>query len=205
MVESDLVFLIGSYLSICDGEINEKEHRLIHDRCNPSEKAIIEASKIFSDDPDKIPLIKLISEISKSSPEIKLELIETLVNEEYADGYADPAERKLIESIARTIKFPYSKLSEIDTKHKAASKDADEAINLSWADSLSASFHTFLFELKGEEESDDDYTELLSGSAFAKKVKSIAITSKNDLEIAENIIASYNSEIQHLRILMKKS
>ena len=56
----DIIFLIGSHLSVSDGEINEKEHKLLHQLCSPSDDACHLQSLIYSDAEDKISLKELV-------------------------------------------------------------------------------------------------------------------------------------------------
>ena len=192
----DIIFLIGSYLSVSDGEINEKEHKLLHQLCHPSEEAIHTQSCIFSDAEDKPRLVDLVQEYRQKSKGDHTPLLDILFQAENADGYADPKEEAMIDHVAGLLKVPKKVLSDYRSRYSELEKGAQSDINLSWSDSLNAAFRSFVIEVKGDKEDEDNYTELLSGATFAKKVRDIAQVSQQDLIIAEEIMLNYNSKIE---------
>ena len=192
----DIIFLIGSYLSISDGEINEKEHKLLHLLCHPSNKAVRLQSLIFSDAEDKISLKELVQSYHRESKGDNTPLLDILFQAENADGYADPKEEAMIDQVAKLLKVPETTLENYRSRYASLEHDAQEDIKLSWSDSLNAAFRSLVLEVKSVKEDDDNYAELLSGATFAKKVKDIARVSQQDLDIAEDIMVDYNSRIQ---------
>ena len=112
----DIIFLIGSYLSVSDGEINEKEHKLLHLLCHPSEEAIHYQSLIFSDAEDKTPLNKLVQQYRRESKGDYSPLLDILFQTENADGYADPKEEALIDHVVGLLKVPNEVLSNYRAK-----------------------------------------------------------------------------------------
>jgi len=192
----DIIFLIGSYLSVSDGEINEKEHKLLHQLCHPSEEAIHYQSLIFSDAEDKTPLNKLVQQYRRESKGDYSPLLDILFQTENADGYADPKEEALIDHIVGLLKVPNEVLSNYRAKYSSIESGAQSDIKLSWSESLNAAFRSLVIEVKSDKEEDDNYAELLSGATFAKKVRDIAQISQQDLNIAEGIMQHYNSRIE---------
>jgi NADH:ubiquinone oxidoreductase subunit E len=192
----DIIFLIGSYLSISDGEINEKEHKLLHHLCHPSDEAVHLQSLIFSDAEDKISLKELVQSYHRESKGDNTPLLDILFQAENADGYADPKEDAMIDQVAKLLKVPKTTLENYRSRYAGLEHGAQEDIKLSWSDSLNAAFRSLVIEVKSEKEDDDNYAELLSGATFAKKVKDIARVSQQDLDIAEDIMVDYNSRIQ---------
>ena len=192
----DIIFLIGSYLSVSDGEINEKEHKLLHQLCHPSEEAIHHQSLIFSDAEDKIPLNELVKNYRRESKGDYVPLLDILFQAENADGYADPKEDALIDHIAGLLKVPKEVLSTYRSMYSNIESGAQSDIKLSWSESLNAAFRSLVIEVKSDKEEDDNYAELLSGATFAKKVRDIAQVSQQDLNIAEGIMQHYNSRIE---------
>lgn len=192
----DIIFLIGSYLSISDGEINEKEHKLLHHLCHPSNEAVRLQSLIFSDAEDKISLKELVQSYHRESKGDNTPLLDILFQAENADGYADPKEEAMIDQVAKLLKVPETTLENYRSRYASLEHDAQEDIKLSWSDSLNAAFRSLVLEVKSVKEDDDNYAELLSGATFAKKVKDIARVSQQDLDIAEDIMVDYNSRIQ---------
>ena len=192
----DSIFLIGSYLSVSDGEINEKEHKLLHQLCHPSEEAIHHQSLIFSDAEDKIPLNELVKNYRRESKGDYVPLLDILFQAENADGYADPKEDALIDHIAGLLKVPKEVLSTYRSMYSNIESGAQSDIKLSWSESLNAAFRSLVIEVKSDKEEDDNYAELLSGATFAKKVRDIAQVSQQDLNIAEGIMQHYNSRIE---------
>ena len=192
----DIIFLIGSYLSVSDGEINEKEHKLLHQLCQPSEEAIHYQSLIFSDAEDKTPLNELVQQYRRESKGDYSPLLDILFQAENADGYADPKEEALIDHVADLLKVPNGVLSNYRSKYSSIESGAQSDIQLSWSDSLNAAFRSLVIEVKSDKEEDDNYAELLSGATFAKKVRDIAQISQQDLNIAEGIMQHYNSRIE---------
>jgi len=192
----DIIFLIGSYLSISDGEINEKEHKLLHHLCHPSNEAVRLQSLIFSDAEDKISLKELVQSYHRESKGDNTPLLDIIFQAENADGYADPKEEAMIDQVAKLLKVPETTLENYRSRYASLEHDAQEDIKLSWSDSLNAAFRSLVIEVKSVKEDDDNYAELLSGATFAKKVKDIARVSQQDLDIAENIMVDYNSRIQ---------
>ena len=196
MTLQDIIFLIGSYLSVSDGEINEKEHKLLHHLCHPSEEAIRYQSLIFSDAEDKTPLKELVQTYRRESKGDYVPLLDILFQAENADGYADPKEEAMIDHVAGLLKVPKEVLSNYRSRYSSIESGAQSDIKLSWSDSLNAAFRSLVIEVKSEKEEDDNYAELLSGATFAKKVKDIAQVSQQDLNIAEGIMLNYNSQIK---------
>ncbi len=192
----DVIFLIGSYLSVSDGEINEKEHKLLHQLCHPSEEAIHLQSLIFSDAEEKTPLKELVQVYRRQSEGDYTPLLDILFQAENADGYADPKEEAMIDYVAGLLKVPKGVLSNYRSKYIDLERGAQSDITLSWSDSLNAAFRSLVVEVKGKTEEDDNYSELLSGTTFAKKVRDIANVSQQDLKIAEKIMLNYNSRIE---------
>lgn len=192
----DIIFLIGSYLSISDGEINEKEHKLLHHLCHPSNEAVRLQSLIFSDAEDKISLKELVQSYHRESKGDNTPLLDILFQAENADGYADPKEEAMIDQVAKLLKVPETTMENYRSRYASLEHDAQEDIKLSWSDSLNAAFRSLVLEVKSVKEDDDNYAELLSGATFAKKVKDIARVSQQDLDIAEDIMVDYNSRIQ---------
>ncbi len=205
MTLQDIIFLIGSYLSVSDGEINEKEHKLLHQLCHPSEEAIRYQSFIFSDAEEKTPLKELVQEYRRESKGDYVPLFDILFQAEYADGYADPKEEALIDHIAGLLKVPKEVLSNYRSGYSSIESGALSDIKLSWSDSLNAVFRSLVMEVKGDKEEDDNYTELLSGVTFAKKVRDIAQVSHQDLNIAEGIMLNYNSRIEDESLQIDKN
>ena len=192
----DIIFLIGSHLSVSDGEINEKEHKLLHQLCHPSDDACRLQSLIFSDAEDKISLKELVQLYYRESKGDNLPLLDTLFQVENADGYADPKDEAMIDEVAKLLNVPETTLEIYRSKYASLESGAQANIKLSWADSLKAAFRSLVIEVKSDKEDEDNYSELLSGATFAKKVKDIARVSQHDLEIAEKIMVDYNSRIQ---------
>lgn len=192
----DIIFLIGSHLSVSDGEINEKEHKLLHQLCSPSDDACHLQSLIYSDAEDKISLKELVQLYHRESKGDNTPLLDILFQVENADGYADPKEEAMIDQVAKLLKVPETTLENYRSKYASLDYGAQEDIKLSWADSLNAAFRSLVIEVKSEKDEDDNYSELLSGANFAKKVKDIARVSQQDLDIAEGIMMDYNTRIQ---------
>lgn len=196
MTLQDIIFLIGSYLSISDGEINVKEHKLLHQLCRPSEEAIHYQSLVFSDAENKIPLTDLVQYYRRESKGDFIPLLDILFQVENADGYADPKEEALIDHVADMLNVPKDVVSNYRYKYSCIESGAQTDIKLSWLDSLKAAFRSLVIEVKSDKEEDDNYSELLSGATFSKKVKDIAKVSQQDLNIAERIMLNYNSQIE---------
>lgn len=190
----DIIFLIGSYLTIADGEINDKEHKILLELCSPSEDAIHQQSLIYSDSDDKIQLNELIDKYLALASRNDNILLDVLFQVEYADDYPSSYEEELISLVSRQLKIPESKIAECRQKYDKTEKGVLADLKLTWAESLSAAFNTLITELNGD--NDDDYSELLSGKAFAKKLRDIAKISELDLNIAEDIMNQYNNRIQ---------
>lgn len=194
MTPSDIIFLLGSHLIVCDGEINEMEYKLLNGICCPSESSFKEQEKIFSDSPSKKTEEELLEEYSNQSDNYDL-LLDTLYRIEYADGYASPQEEEWIHNIAGRLKYGDDKLTRIKSKYLLKEDDANENIKINWAESLTSAFKSLIFFLNAKESEDGDSSELLSGSIFAKKVKDLASVSKQDLERTESIMLKYCEEI----------
>lgn len=193
---NDIVFLIGSYLSISDGEINEKEHKLIHQLCHPSDDTIGLQSKIFSDADDKVSLQDLVDQYQQESNGDYMPLLDVLFQAENADGYADPKEEEMIDEVAELLRIPKSVIADYRSQYKVVNSSPLANMTLSWSESLRAAFRALIIEVKKEDDNDENYCELLSGAAFAKKIKEIAAISQCDLSIAENVMTSFNSGIE---------
>lgn len=201
----DIIFLIGSHLSVSDGEINEKEHKLLHRLCHPSDEAIKMQSLIFSDAEDKIPIKELVQLYAQESKGDNTPLLDILFQAENADGYSDPKEEAMINEVAKLLNVPETTLQNYRSKYENIENGALADIKLSWADTLKAAFRALVAEVKIDKEDEDNYSELLSGSTFAKKVKDIARTSQQDLDIAENIMVHYNSSIRAESVKIEKT
>ena len=201
----DIIFLIGSHLSVSDGEINEKEHKLLHRLCHPSDEAIKMQSLIFSDAEDKIPIKELVQLYAQESKGDNTPLLDILFQAENADGYSDPKEEAMINEVAKLLNVPETTLQNYRSKYENLENGALADIKLSWADTLKAAFRALVAEVKIDKEDEDNYSELLSGSTFAKKVKDIARTSQQDLDIAENIMVHYNSSIRAESVKIEKT
>lgn len=194
MTTPDAIYLIGSYLIVSDGEINEREYDILNNAISPSEEAVALQQKIFSDSSNKPTLKDLVKDLDKSNPEDKMSLFDILYKLEYADGFVDLGEEKFIAEVAKLLKTDLSAFDSIRNKYANDSKDAEATIKVSWQDTIRATFHQLVSSVKNN--SGEDYSELLSGTSFAKKVKDIAKVSKQDLSKAEQVMASYNSKVR---------
>ena len=194
MLLDDIIFLLGSYLIVIDGEINDKEHRLLLNLFSPSDEVREQQGLIYSDSEEKIPLEILIERYKEKAGDDHSHLFEILFQLEHADGYAAPEEEKLISRIANQLEFPKCSLDKFREQYNHVEEEVLPDVNLSWSDSLSAAFKALIAELKGGDDN-DSYSELLSGTSFAKKIKDIAKISQQDLSIAEDIMTRYNDEL----------
>lgn len=194
MTSSDIIFLLGSYLIVSDGEINEMEYKLLNELCHPSNDSSIEQEKIFSDNPSKKSIDDLVKEFSQQQGDYDL-LFDILYRIEYADGYAAPQEEELIHHIAVKLSYNNDRLTDIKSKYSFQECDANENIRLNWIESVTSAFKNLTYYLNVNEKEDGDTSELLSGFTFAKKVKDLASVSKQDLNRAESIMLKYCMEI----------
>ena len=194
MLLDDIIFLLGSYLIVIDGEINDKEHRLLLNLFSPSDEVREQQGLIYSDSEEKIPLEILIERYKEKAGDDHSHLFEILFQLEHADGYAAPEEEKLISRIANQLEFPKCSLDKFREQYNHVEEEVLPDVNLSWSDSLSAAFKALIAELKGGDDN-DSYSELLSGTSFAKKIKDMAKISQQDLSIAEDIMTRYNDEL----------
>lgn len=205
MNQNELSYLIATYVIIADEEINEKEYAILNDSIFPSDEVVCLQDRIFSDFPDKVSLKDLIKDYQELDDKDEDALFDLLCKVEYADGYADPREEKCINYVAESLDYNISKL-ELSRAHYACIKnDATSNIKLTWAESLTSAFKELIVSLKTEDEDSNDYSELLSGTSFAKKIKDIANIAQQDLSIAVSIMTDYNFKIQEKTKVIEKN
>lgn len=191
---NDLNYLLCSHLIITDGEINDIEIKVLESHITPSSRAREEQAKIFSDKDEKLSVEELLLTIKTHVEPDKIALLELLFKISYADGIYALEDKKFLDNVASRLNINHNINSELKAKYSKLNNESTPYQN--WNESLKAAFSILIESLKGEK-NDDDYN-FLSGASFTRKVVSIAKKSRSDLDAAEYIMGSYNTNLQVL-------
>lgn len=189
MTFKDISYLLGTYVVISDGEINEKEMAVLHNFHTPSIEIKEKQIQIFSDDQNAISLTDLLSKAHTFSITEKEILFNLLVQIGYGDNHYDIKEKELIENISESLSYPIEKLKYIQEKVESEAKL--EIHNLNWLDNIRIAFENIIYEIKEEKNEDEEY-ELLTGKGFIKKLESISNRANEDLIFAKKHMVAYN-------------
>lgn len=189
---TDVVYMIGAYLIVCDHEINDLECRELDRLPTPSEDAIQQRALIFSDSEEKPKYQDLLQDLiwMNCSKKETTDIIEKLCRIALADGYLHSNKKVILSEVSSALEVGTEKLEEILEFVKERRESEDMSRDLSWQESLTATFENLFYEwlcLDGEAE-EENYSELLSGVGFSKKIAEITKNGCIDLSIAKECV-----------------
>jgi GTP-binding protein EngB required for normal cell division len=178
---------------VADSEINDKEIKTLLSLPNYTSFVKDEEKKIFSDDPDKIEISKLLRQANLFPTKTKRDLISFLLRIAYSTCYFGPQEGELMEKIILNINFDRHEYEELK-KQQEQNIEKYEEKEVTWQNSLREKLYQLLYEINDTDEDKDRYGDVfLSGKSFVSKIKSIAEKSNEDLKLSIQYITELKS------------
>ncbi len=194
MTRTEYEYLLCIHLIVSDFEIHSQELEfLMANSFDLSDGCKVEATKIMSDDDDKIELSVITDHLQKETNKYKIELIEILIQLSIIDGFFHKKEQEFITAIAIQLQLSLEEVNQLIVKY-------ENEITVNYIDkkqSLYASLKERLFK-QIHDFSNNDYFEqnLLEGNTFVQKIKEIAGRASNDLELASDKMLLLNTVLE---------
>ena len=191
----EIAYLLGCYVIVEDKEINSRELAVLNDFLPLQKDNLLyeERRKIFQDDETKIPIKRLLDELShlhlnKKESE---DLIHFLVRISYADFYMDSKERNLAKKVAKILNVPFEPIAE--------DEDSDNGKNISdnklkWHESLWGKVENFTYRLSDKNEKRTD--KILGGLGFADILEEVTEEASTDMDRVSNIMGTINDNLK---------
>ena len=190
-----IAYLLGCYVIIEDKEINSRELTVLNNflPLQKDSQLYKERRKIFQDDETKIPIKKLIDELSHLhlNKEESEELVHFLARISFADFYMDSKERTLVEKVAKILNIPFDPIAEYE--------DSDNSKNISdnklkWHESLWGKVENFTYRISDKNDKQTD--RILGGLGFADILEEVTEEASIDMDRVSNIINTINDDLK---------
>lgn len=191
----EIAYLLGCYVIIEDKEINSRELAVLNKflPMQKNDQLYEERRKIFQDDETKIPVKRLLDELSHLhlNKEKSDELVHFLVRVSYADFYMDSKERNLAEKVAKILHIPFNPIAEYEDANN--SKNLSEN-KLKWHESLWGKVENFTYRLSDKNEKRTD--RILGGLGFADILEEVTEEASTDMDRVSNIMNTINDDLK---------
>lgn len=207
---SQLSFLIGCYIVVADNEINSREVDFLGSKFSAASQSEEMQRAIFSDSEDKPPLNELLRRLtfSHATHETKIDILKTLVELAWSDGFVSEAERSIIFRYASSTNIREIVASTMLDECGESIENEYSQRKLSWQERLTGLAKALFYEIDATEEIKDKggTQELLEGAAFAKKIEEITEDAFEDLNKSSETVSNLvdyltiqQSEIREIR------
>ena len=191
----EIAYLLGCYVIVEDKEINSHELAVLNDFLPLQKDSLLyeERKKIFQDDETKIPVKKLLDELSHLhlNKEESEDLVHFLVRISYADFYMDSKERNLAEKVAKILNVPFAPIAESEASNN--SKNISDS-KLKWHESLWGRVENFTYGLSDKNEKRTD--KILGGLGFANILEEVTEEASTDMERVSGILNTINDDLK---------
>lgn len=191
----EIAYLLGCYVIVEDKEINSHELTVLNDflPLQKDSQLYEERKKIFQDDETKIPVKKLLDELSHLhlNKEESEDLVHFLVRISYADFYMDSKERNLAEKVSKILNVPFDPIAEYEALNN--SKNISDS-KLKWHESLWGKVENFTYGLSDKNEKRTD--KILGGLGFADILEEVTEEASTDMERVSSILNTINGDLK---------
>lgn len=191
----EIAYLLGCYVIVEDKEINSHELAVLNDflPLQKDSQLYEERKKIFQDDETKIPVKKLLDELSHLhlNKEESEDLVHFLVRISYADFYMDSKERNLAEKVSKILNVPFDPIAEYEALNN--SKNISDS-KLKWHESLWGKVENFTYGLSDKNEKRTD--KILGGLGFADILEEVTEEASTDMERVSSILNTINGDLK---------
>ena len=191
----EIAYLLGCYVIVEDKEINSHELAVLNNflPLQKDSQLYEERKKIFQDDETKIPVKKLLDELSHLhlNKEESEDLVHFLVRISYADFYMDSKERNLAEKVSKILNVPFDPIAEYEALNN--SKNISDS-KLKWHESLWGKVENFTYGLSDKNEKRTD--KILGGLGFADILEEVTEEASTDMERVSSILNTINGDLK---------
>lgn len=191
----EIAYLLGCYVIVEDKEINSHELAVLNDFLPLQKDSLLyeERKKIFQDDETKIPVKKLLDELSHLhlNKEESEDLVHFLVRISYADFYMDSKERNLAEKVSQILNVPFDSIAEYEALNNC--KNVSDS-KLKWHESLWGKVENFTYGLSNKNEKRTD--KILGGLGFANILEEVTEEASTDMERVSGILNTINGDLK---------
>lgn len=191
----EIAYLLGCYVIVEDKEINSHELAVLNNflPLQKDSQLYEERKKIFQDDETKIPVKKLLDELSHLhlNKEESEDLVHFLVRISYADFYMDSKERNLAEKVSKILNVPFDPIAEYEALNN--SKNISDS-KLKWHESLWGKVENFTYGLSDKNEKRTD--KILGGLGFADILEEVTEEASTDMERVSGILDTINDDLK---------
>lgn len=191
----EIAYLLGCYVIVEDKEINSHELAVLNNflPLQKDSQLYEERKKIFQDDETKIPVKKLLDELSHLhlNKEESEDLVHFLVRISYADFYMDSKERNLAEKVSKILNVPFDPIAEYEALNN--SKNISDS-KLKWHESLWGKVENFTYGLSDKNEKRTD--KILGGLGFADILEEVTKEASTDMERVSSILNTINGDLK---------
>ena len=191
----EIAYLLGCYVIVEDKEINSHELAVLNNflPLQKDSQLYEERKKIFQDDETKIPVKKLLDELSHLhlNKEENEDLVHFLVRISYADFYMDSKERNLAEKVSKILNVPFDPIAEYEALNN--SKNISDS-KLKWHESLWGKVENFTYGLSDKNEKRTD--KILGGLGFADILEEVTEEASTDMERVSSILNTLNGDLK---------
>ena len=191
----EIAYLLGCYVIVEDKEINSHELAVLNNflPLQKDSQLYEERKKIFQDDETKIPVKKLLDELSHLhlNKEESEDLVHFLVRISYADFYMDSKERNLAEKVAKILNVPFAPIAEYEASNNSKSISDSK---LKWHESLWGRVENFTYGLSDKNEKRTD--KILGGLGFANILEEVTEEASTDMERVSGILNTINDDLK---------
>lgn len=191
----EIAYLLGCYVIVEDKEINSHELAVLNNflPLQKDSQLYEERKKIFQDDETKIPVKKLLDELSHLhlNKEENEDLVHFLVRISYADFYMDSKERNLAEKVSKILNVPFDPIAEYEALNN--SKNISDS-KLKWHESLWGKVKNFTYGLSDKNEKRTD--KILGGLGFADILEEVTEEASTDMERVSSILNTLNGDLK---------
>lgn len=186
---------MACYAIVEDKEINSHELAVLNNflPLQKDSQLYEERKKIFQDDETKIPVKKLLDELSHLhlNKEESEDLVHFLVRISYADFYMDSKERNLAEKVSKILNVPFDPIAEYEALNN--SKNISDS-KLKWHESLWGKVENFTYGLSDKNEKRTD--KILGGLGFADILEEVTEEASTDMERVSSILNTINGDLK---------
>ena len=191
----EIAYLLACYAIVEDKEINSHELAVLNNflPLQKDSQLYEERKKIFQDDETKIPVKKLLDELSHLhlNKEESEDLVHFLVRISYADFYMDSKERNLAEKVSKILNVPFDPIAEYEALNN--SKNISDS-KLKWHESLWGKVENFTYGLSDKNEKRTD--KILGGLGFADILEEVTEEASTDMERVSSILNTINGDLK---------
>lgn len=191
----EIAYLLGCYVIVEDKEINSHELAVLNNflPLQKDSQLYEERKKIFQDNETKIPVKKLLDELSHLhlNKEESEDLVHFLVRISYADFYMDSKERNLAEKVSKILNVPFDPIAEYEALNN--SKNISDS-KLKWHESLWGKVENFTYGLSDKNEKRTD--KILGGLGFADILEEVTEEASTDMERVSSILNTINGDLK---------